>query len=93
MKANSTSHRFERLMSRQLATNAELTKIINDWLREGRERNGDCRDVTVSGVLRHPPDESGCNWNWSVYNGPPECYEVVFAIVSDLRRQYDLSDD
>ncbi len=80
-------------MSRQLATNAELTRMINDRLRAGRELDGDCRDVTVSGVLRHPPDESGCNWNWSVYNGPPQCYEVVLAIVSDLRRQYNLSDD
>lgn len=80
-------------MSRQLASNAEITKMINDRLSEGNELDGDCRDVRVSGVQRHPSDESGCNWNWSVYNGPPECYEVVLAIVSDLRRQYNLSGD
>ena len=79
--------------SRQLASHAEITKMINDRLGEGNELDGDCREVRVSGVQRHPPDESGCNWNWGVYNGPPECYEVVFAIVSDLRRQYNLSDD
>jgi len=79
--------------SRQLASNAEITKIINDRFSEGKELDGACREVRVSGVQRHPPDESGCNWNWSVYNGPPECYELVLAIVSDLRRQYNLNDD
>jgi hypothetical protein len=79
-------------MSRQLASKAEITKMINGRLSEGKELDGACRDVRVSGVRRHPPDESGCNWNWGVYNGPAECYEVVFAIVSDLRRQYNLND-
>ncbi len=79
-------------MPRQLASNEELTRMINDRLSEGNELDGDCREVRVSGVQRHEPDESGCNWNWSVYNGPPECYEVVLAIVSDLRRQYNLSE-
>ncbi len=79
--------------SRQLASKAEITKMINDRLSEGNELDGACREIRVSAVQRHPPDESGCNWNWGVYNGPPECYEVVFAIVSDLRHQYNLSDD
>jgi len=79
--------------SRQLASKAEITKMINDRLSEGNELDDACREVRVSGVQRHPPNESGCNWNWSVYDGPPECYEVVLAIVSDLREQYNLQDN
>ncbi len=61
-------------MSRQLASNAELTKMINDRLKEGKELDGDCRDVTVSGVQRYAePDETGCNWNVYGHRGPPEC--------------------
>ncbi len=63
--------------------------MIQDRISESKEF--DCRDVKVESVRWHEPDETGCNWNWSVYNGPPECYEVVLAIVSDLRRQYNLS--
>ncbi len=77
-------------MSRQLASNAELTRMIQDRISEGKELDGDCRDVKVESVYWHPPDESGCNWNLGLYNGPPTCRGVVDAIVSDLRRRYNL---
>jgi hypothetical protein len=79
-------------MSRPLASNAEITRMIQDRIRESKELNGDCRDVKVESVRWHEPDETGCNWNWSAYNGPPPCYAVVGAIVSDLRRRYNLRD-
>ena len=49
-------------MSRQLATEVEITKMIHDRIREGRELDGDCRNVTITSVYRHEEDESGCNW-------------------------------
>ena len=50
-------------MSRQLASNIEITELINNRFNEGKELDGDCRDVRVSGVTRYDePDDSGCNW-------------------------------
>ncbi len=81
-------------MPRQLATNAELTKMINDRLSERNELGGDCRDVRVSGVHRYPePDETGCNWTVYGHHGPLECQEVRELIVDELRRQYNLADE
>jgi len=81
-------------MSRELASNAEITKMINDRLSEGKELDGDCRKVTVSGVQRYrEPDETGCNWNVNFHRGPPECEGVVRSIVEVLRKQYNLQDD
>ena len=58
-------------MSRQLASNAEITKMINDRLKEGKELDGDCRDVRVSSVHRYAePDETGCNWTVYGHRGP-----------------------
>ncbi len=57
-------------MSRQLASNAELTRMIQDRISEGKELDGDCLDVNVESVYWHKPDESGCNWNLGFYNGP-----------------------
>lgn len=81
-------------MSRQIASNEELTKMINDRLSEGKELDGDCREVMVSGVQRYAePDETGCNWNVNFHRGPPECEGVVRSIVEALRKQYSLQDD
>ena len=80
-------------MSRRIASNAEITKMINDRLKEGKELDGDCRDVRISAVYWHEPDETNCNWNVRGYNGNPGCLGVVDAIVSDVRRRYKLSED
>ena len=80
-------------MTRHLASNAEITELINDRLKEGKELDGDCRDVEVGGVQRHPPDRTGCNWDVYRHRGPPECEDVVRSIVEELRAQYYLKDD
>ncbi len=80
-------------MPRQLASNAELTRMIQDRISEGKEFDGDCREAKVTSVRWHEPDETGCNWNWSAYNDPPPCYRVVAAIISDYRRRYNFRDD
>jgi len=81
-------------MSRELASDAEITKMINDRLKEGKELDGDCRDVRVSGVQRYVElDETGCNWNVNGHNGPAGCTGVRISIVNELRAQYNLKDD
>jgi len=81
-------------MSRQLASNEELTRMINDRLKEGKELDGDCREVRVSRVQRYAElDETGCNWNVWGHHGPSSCTEVRKSIVDALREQYNLKDD
>ncbi len=81
-------------MSRQLVSNAEITALINDQLKKGKEFDGDCRDVEVSGVTRYRErDETGCNWNVHFYRGPVACAKVFRSIVDELRAQYNLKDD
>ena len=81
-------------MTRKLASNAEIKKLINDRLKEGMELDGDCREVEVGGVTPYrDPDETGCNWDVYSHRGPPQCEEVVRLIVEKLRAQYNLKDD
>jgi len=47
-------------LSRQLASNAKLTRMIQDRISEGKELDGDCRDVKVESVNWHESDETGC---------------------------------
>ena len=49
-------------MSKELASSAELTRLIQDRISEGKGLDGDCRDVKVESVYWHEPDETGCNW-------------------------------
>lgn len=79
-------------MSRQLASNAQITKMIQDRIGEGKEIDGDCRDVKVEYVYWHEPDEIGCNWDLGFPRGPESCRSIVNAIVSDPRRRYNLRD-
>lgn len=81
-------------MPRKIATNAELTKMINDRFREGRDLDGDCREVRINGVqLYREPDETGCNWNASFYNGPDPCRGVFRIVIDEFRGLYNLSED
>ncbi len=78
-------------MPRQLATNTELTKMINDRFRERKELDGDCREVTVSAVQPcAEPNESGCNWDVYTYRGPLVCSDVFRLVIEEFRKQYDL---
>ncbi len=82
-------------MSRQLASSEKLAKMINDRLKEGKELDGDCRDVTVSGVQRWyaEPDESRCNWDVYSYSGPPACSDVFSLVIEEFRKEFNLQDD
>jgi hypothetical protein len=82
------------VMPRHIVTNAELTKMINDRFRDGKELDGDCREVEVGGVqLYAAPDATGCNWDVSIYNGPAACQGVFSTVIKGFRRQYNLADD
>ena len=81
-------------MTRRLASNAEITRLINDRLKKGKELDGNCRDVEVSAVTPcRETDETGCNWNVEFYRGPVVCAKVFRSIVDELRAQYNLKDD
>ncbi len=81
-------------MPRQVATNAELTRMINDRFREGKELDGDCREVKIGGVMPYAePDESGCNWDVYTYSGPLRCSDVFRIVIEEFRLQYNLQDD
>ncbi len=81
-------------MSRQLASNEELTRMINDRFRKGKELGGDCREVKIGGVVPYAePDESGCNWDVYTYNGPLGCSDVFRLVKEEFRKQYNLQDD
>jgi len=81
-------------MSRKLASNIEITELINNRFKEGIELDGDCRDVRVSGVTRYDePDESGCNWTVRTYNGGLGCMGVFKSIVGEIQGKYNLPDD
>ncbi len=80
-------------MSRQLATKVEITKMIQDRIREGKELDGDCRNVTITSVYWHEEDESGCNWDLGYSSGPDSCRYVIRAITDEFRQLYNLNDD
>lgn len=82
-------------MSRRLVTNAEITKLINHRLKEGKKLDGDCRDVEVDRVQPFvQPDQTGCNWDIGDWvRCPVACIEVLRLIVDDLRVQYNLIDN
>ena len=81
-------------MSRQLASNIEITELINNRFNEGKELDGDCRNVRVSGVTRYDePDDSGCNWTVWTYNGGLGCMGVFKSIVGEIQGKYNLHDD
>ncbi len=81
-------------MSRQLASNEELTRMINDRFREGKELDGDCREVKIDSVMPYAePDESGCNWDVYTYSGPLGCSDVFRLVKEEFREQYNLQDD
>ena len=81
-------------MTKRLASNAEITRLINDRLKEGKELDGNCRDVEVSAVTPYrETDETRCNWNVDFYRGPVACAKVFRSIVDELRGQYNLKDD
>ena len=81
-------------MSRQFASNAEITKMINDRFSEGKELDGDCREVKIGGVIPYAePDESGCNWTVYTYSGPPGCSDIFRLVKEEFRKQYNLQDD
>ncbi len=81
-------------MPRQLATNAELTRMINDRFREGKELDGNCREVKIVSVMPYAePDESGCNWDVYTYSGPLGCSDVFRLVKEEFRKQYNLQDD
>ncbi len=71
-------------MSRQLASNAELTRMIQDRISEGKELDGDCRDVKVESVYWHKPDETGCNWDPGFLNGPEACSGVGISLIAEV---------
>ena len=64
-----------------------------DEFSEGKELDGDCRDIRITAVYLHEPDESNCNWDVNLNYGPDACCGVFRAIVSEFRRQYNLQDD
>ena len=81
-------------MSRTLVTNADLTKMINNRFREGKELDGDCPEVKISGAHLYPKaEETKCNWDMYIYDGPPECGEVFHAVIEEFRLQYNLSEE
>ena len=81
-------------MPRQLATNTELTKMINDRFLEGKELDGDCREVKIDSVMPYAePDESECNWDVYTYSGPLACTDVFRLVKEEFRKQYNLQDD
>ena len=81
-------------MPRQLASNEELTRMINDRFREGKELDGDCREVKIGGVMPYAePDEFGCNWDVYTYNGPLGCSDVFRLVKEEFRKQYNLQYD
>jgi hypothetical protein len=84
----------EQPMSRQLATDVEITELINNRFKEGKELDGDCRGLRVSGVTRYDePDESGCNWTVWTYNGGLGCMGVFKSVVGEIQAKYNLQDD
>ncbi len=65
MKANSASHRFERLrievMTRVVVDSVELQRVMTAALHEMEE---DYKDCQFSGITKlQKPDKSGCNWS------------------------------
>ena len=81
-------------MSRMLATNEELTAKINDRFREGKELDGDCREMKISGVTLYPEaEETECNWDVYFHSGPQECDKVFRTIIEEFRLQYNLAEE
>ena len=64
MKANSASHRYERLrievMTRVVVDGVELQRVMTAALHEMEEDYKDCRFGGITKLQK--PDERGCNW-------------------------------
>ena len=81
-------------MSRQIVSNADLTVMINHRFKESDELDGDCREVKISGVqLYAGTDETGCNWDISIYNGPEPCMGIFRKVIEEFRQRYNLPDE
>lgn len=81
-------------MTRQLISNAEITKLINARLKEEMELSDDCRDVDTGIHRLLELNETDCNWCLTDWNRCPQAYkEVLNSIVKELQAQYNLKGD
>ena len=81
-------------MPRQLLSNVDLTLHINHRFKESDELDGDCREVRISGVqLYASTDETGCNWDVSIYNGSEACGGVFRKVIEEFRQRYNLKEE
>lgn len=81
-------------MTRQLASKTDITKMINDRLKEEMELDGDSRDVDTGIHRLLELNETDCNWCLTDWNRCPQAYKgVLDSIVKELQAQYNLKDD
>lgn len=77
-------------MVKKLATAQELEKLIQNRISTSTELDGDCAGCKTNSVSWHEPDETGSNWDLDSFRGPQECGGIIYAIVADLKRHYNL---
>jgi hypothetical protein len=79
-------------MATQLATREQIKAEIQRRIAASIELDGDCRECEAPGiyVVREPEKNGGCNWSPSAYRGPPECANVIEAIVAEVQATFNV---
>ncbi len=96
MKANSASHRFERLrievMTRVVVDSVELQDVMTVALHEMEE---DYKDCQFSGITKlQKPEKIGCNWSLPMVrcSGIPAavCEAAAAIVTKNFQARYNI---
>ena len=83
-------------MEKKITTEEELRKLINEKISNSDELDGDLdlREATVGPVFRQNKDNNGCNWKIVTLRPKVsnEVGRVVYLIVEEFKKQYNLED-
>jgi hypothetical protein len=79
-------------MAKEITTEKELTRMIQERVSSSEELDGDCKEVIVNSVYWHEADETGSNWDVHSLRNATGCEGVVSAIVAEFKQKYNLED-
>ncbi len=79
-------------MAKEITTEEELKRMIQERVSSSEELDGDCKEVIVNSVYWHETDEMGSNWDVHSLRNARGCEGVVRAIIAEFKQKYNLED-
>ncbi len=78
-------------MVRAMKKAREISKEMQLMIDASTALDGACRKCRAPRPIPlQGTDENGCNWTPSPYSGPPECADVIAAIVRSTMERFNL---